>query len=120
MVGIDLDSATLVPLVGGPSCDVTVRGNTAYLTTREIKATGSVKLTGLPGDDCGDWKLGFCQLQFIETNRARYRGVRPVEGSTLVTRDRDTRPTKLCRDTLTPGAFFYYDLHLLCEAPRRY
>jgi hypothetical protein len=111
MIRIKSDTTKLWPQVRGPSCAVNVSGGSVNFTTREIRATGSVDLTGNPGDACGGWKFGFVQLQLVETNRARYRGVTPHDGSVLLTLDRPpARLTKLCRDTLSPalpGVFFY-------------
>jgi hypothetical protein len=110
VVQIDSHNAMLTPpRRGGRSPQVTIAAGVASFTTQEITTTGSVNLIGSPGDTAAGWARGFFQLQFIETNRARYRGLTAADGSVLVSRDRPpSRLQQLCRDTTLPGQFFYF------------
>jgi len=100
----------LRPQVGGPSAAVTsVPGvpPSFQFVTREITATGAVKLRGVPGEACGGWTLGYFQLEFLEVNHARYRGATIADGSVLVRRDcPPSRPRQLCRDNLTASLWY--------------
>jgi hypothetical protein len=61
---------------------------------------GSVELAGASGENAAGWKLGFFQLQFIETNYARYRGRSTSDGSAKVTRSHQI----LCRDSFSTAS----------------
>lgn len=71
------------------------------LKAAQIRRPGFVDVRGRPGDPVGGWTLGVIQLQYIETNHARYRGATPAESSVLQVRDRPpARKSQLCRDTI--------------------
>ena len=78
----------------------------------QITSPGSVELRGRPGESVGGFTLGVIQLEYIETNHARYRGATAADGSILQIRDRPpARPSQLCRDTdeLVKPVSWWYD-----------
>jgi hypothetical protein len=112
MVRVDAETAKLETNIAGstPAAIPDGAGGLDF-TTREINALGQVTLRGIPGEPCAGWALGFFQLEFVETNRAGYRGTTRADGSVLVVRDRPpARARQLCRDTgstTVPPAFWY-------------
>src|SRR5262245_9691295 len=70
-----------------------------------IDADGSMRLTGLAGEDVSGWTLGFIQLKYIGTNHARYRGATVRDGSALVTHSNQI----VCRDTDIGSTEVWYD-----------
>jgi hypothetical protein len=77
-----------------------------------ITSPGSVDFRGRPGGSVGGFTLGVIQLEYIETNHARYRGATAADGSILQIRDRPpARPSQLCRDTdeLVKPVSWWYD-----------
>jgi hypothetical protein len=84
--------ATFENVTFGPAA-VTHRINTKNSRLVEFKAAqitspGSVELRGRPGGSVGGFTLGVIQLEYIETNHARYRGATAADG--LLS---DSRPT---------------------------
>ena len=68
-----------------------------------------IDMDGSPGDSGAGYRAGFTQLQWIETNRAYYRGKMDADGSVDVERDRPpARPAQACRDVATPTDPFTY------------
>ena len=68
-----------------------------------------IDMDGSPGDSGAGYRAGFTQLQWIETNRAYYRGKMDADGSVNVERDRPpARPAQACRDVATPTDPFTY------------
>jgi hypothetical protein len=108
VVRLDINSAVLTPDVGGDNPGVSLTSGKATFTTRQISGTGSVELVGTPGESCAGWRLGFIQLQLVETNRAYYRGDRVSDGGLLYEGDRPPAwPSRMCRDTVRGSPLFY-------------
>lgn len=64
-----------------------------------IRATGEVTLLGDSGDSAADWRVGFIQVQAIETSWAVYRGKDKNDGSIFLQRARPpARPQQGCLD----------------------
>jgi hypothetical protein len=57
----------------------TVTGGRAHFECSEIKATGSVMLTG--SQPAAGWALGFIQVEWVDTNWLYYRGRQNNHGS---------------------------------------
>jgi hypothetical protein len=85
----------------------TVTGGRARFECSEIKATGSVTLTG--SQPAAGWALGFIQVEWVDTNWLYYRGRQNNHGSIFFQRSRPpVRPIKACRD-VDPETDIYYD-----------
>ena len=85
----------------------TVTGGRAHFECSEIKATGSVMLTGSHPGAAG-WALGFIQVEWVDTNWLYYRGRQNNHGSIFFQRSRPpARPIKACRD-VDPETDIYY------------
>ena len=85
----------------------TVTGGRARFECSEIKATGSVTLTG--SQPAAGWALGFIQVEWVDTNWLYYRGRQNNHGSIFFQRARPpVRPIKACRD-VDPETDIYYD-----------
>ena len=86
------------PVVLG-NCDFRPEGSDAVrFVCPGMAARGTVNLHGTGNESVTGWKLGFIQLQFVETNYASYRGRTVSEGSAKVTRSH----SRLCRDSVNP------------------
>jgi hypothetical protein len=76
------------------------------LTSARMRAEADVPLVdSVPGSFTGDWKFGYIQLEYAETNYARYRGRQEAHGSTLSTSSRRF----LVRDTDERAPDVWYD-----------
>ena len=91
--------ATEFNLKGFPPSEAEVKSAT-------IEAGADVALVDpIPGSFSGAWKFGFIQLEYAETNYARYRGLQESHGSTLSTSSR----LSLARDTDPRFPDIFYD-----------
>lgn len=79
---------------------VSINNNTlALFTFNEISFTGEVLLGGLAGDSTKGWRVGWIQVQRIETNWAYYRGENSNDGSIFLQFARPpARTQQFCRD----------------------
>lgn len=81
----------------------------ATFTCDFFEIDAAINIDGAPGDSGAGYRAGFTQLQWIETNRAYYRGKMDADGSLEVGRDRPpARPAQACRDVATPTDPFTY------------
>jgi len=93
--------------MGGAASPMT---SSAHFGSQHISATGSVSLTGSPGDHANGYTLGFIQSQYVETNWVYYRGRHNNDGSVFLQRARPpARPHQACRDTVhnNPNLVWY-------------
>jgi hypothetical protein len=85
----------------------TVTAGKAKFKSSNIKATGSVTLTG--SQPAAGWQLGFIQVEWLDTNWIYYRGRQNNHGSIFFQRSRiPARPIAACRD-VDPETDIYYD-----------
>jgi hypothetical protein len=90
----------------------------AEFNSTEIHMLGGAGIAGAPGDNCIGHRFGFLQTEWVETNRAYYRGQRDADGSVLVRRDRPpARTAGACQDTSTAGQVFTEDPGETASAP---
>lgn len=78
---------------------------TATFANTPIRADGEVTLLGDAGDSAANWRLGFIQVEWVETNWVYYRGLTNGDGSVFIQRARPpARNQRATRDTLDrPG-----------------
>jgi hypothetical protein len=107
MARLNLQTASLAqPTVSGGRPTFEVRRNeTIWFESPYISTVGSVELNGIANESARGWKLGFFQLQFIETNYARYRGRTSAAGSAKVSWNH----LRICRDTDENSPGLWYD-----------
>jgi len=87
----------------------TITSNYVEFTSNWIKMLGKAQIKGNPTDNCKDYKFGFLQTEWHETNRAYYRGRFDRDGSVHVYRDKGkARPQRACCDTAV-GISPWYD-----------
>jgi Domain of unknown function (DUF4157) len=99
-------SVTKPPSVNAP----TITPPNAVFTSNAIHMNGKARILGNPGDNCLGHTFGFLQTQWVETNRAYYRGQADRDGSIEVRRDRPpARPRAACSDTSIAGQVFTAD-----------
>lgn len=90
-----------VPAINPPDADI---------TANDIIMNGQARITGVVGDNCLGHQFGFLQTEWIETNKAYYRGRLNRHGSVMVRRDRPpSRPRGACSDTSIAGQFWTDD-----------
>jgi hypothetical protein len=83
-------------------------GNVSFECSTDIAANGSVILDG--SQPAVGWRLGFIQMEWIDTNWLYYRGQQNQDGSIFFQRSRaPSRPSRVCRDVDPPGDVFYTD-----------
>ena len=75
-------------------------------TSGWIRMLGRAQVNGSPTDNCNGYRFGFLQTEWVETNRAYYRGRFDRDGSVSVYRDR-ARPQRTCSDTVAGGPWYY-------------
>lgn len=100
-------SVTQRPTVRAPSI---VPPNVDF-SSNAIRMRGQARIDGQAAENaqCSGHTFGFLQTQWVETNRAVYRGRRSGDGSILVKRDRPpARRRAPCSDTSVPGQFWTY------------
>ncbi|QOY91273.1 hypothetical protein [Paludibaculum fermentans] len=107
MAVVDLNNLVMTrPVVIGPTEIDLHLGHAVQLKSARIRAEADVTLMdGIPGSFTGSWKFGFIQLEYSETNYARYRGRQQSHGSTLSTSTRRF----LVRDTDETAPDIWYD-----------
>ena len=77
----------------------TSNNTTALISFREISFSGEVMLDGVSGDSTKGWRIGWLQVQSIETNWAYYRGENNGDGSIFLQFARSpARTQQSCRD----------------------
>ena len=93
----------------GTKSYVAVNGSQAVFTCDFFEAVAEVDLQGGPSETGAGYRLGYTQLQWIETNRATYSGLTKADGWSEVKRDRPpARPAQACRDVaLSTDPFTY-------------
>lgn len=112
------DSATMTvtsrPGVSAPAVGAT----NVVFPSSTIACSGSVRMSGSPGDPTAGWFVGWIQAQWIETNWGYYRGQSNADGSAFYQRAREpARPAQGCRDTAGPVADVFYATFPLLRVP---
>ena len=72
------------PTVAAPA----VRGNQMFFDSTPMRLEGFATLQGGVGEAALDWKVGFIQAQWVETNWCSYRGAANTDGSIFIQRGR--------------------------------
>src|SRR5438874_9689826 len=81
---------------------IDLSGGAATFTGSDMAATGTVTFKGAAGDDPRGWKVGWIQVEWVETSWFAYKGEKPEDGSMLL--QRGGRNPYACRDTSTDVA----------------
>lgn len=107
MANLNIGSAELShPTVRGERPKATINADGTILFSSPLVFTkGIVELSGTANENVAGWKLGFFQLQFVETNYSTYRGRASAGGSTRVSGSH----SRLCRDTDEGNPALWYD-----------
>ena len=108
MANLNRSSANLVVNSNArPQIAVTPGANASIDCTcnGQISASGTVDLTGSPGESVAGWTLGYIQMMFVNTDYTRYRGATVRDGSMLLTQNTQ----RLCRDTDPAQVDVWYD-----------
>jgi hypothetical protein len=50
-----------------------IEGNKVWFVSERIRATGTVRLDGAPGDNASNWELGFLQVRYVRTTWLHYK-----------------------------------------------
>lgn len=88
-----------------------IEGNGMFFTASPVRLSGFATLLGNAGDSALGWKVGFIQVQWVETNWCAYRGAASNDGSIFIQRGKmPARSQQACRDCVdrTPVASVFY------------
>lgn len=93
----------------GHSSQVAVGPTDAVFTCDFFEVVADVDFTGGAHETGAGYRLGYTQLQWIETNRATYSGLAKTDGWSEVKRDRPpARLAQACRDVMLSNDPFSY------------
>ena len=68
-----------------------IEGNGMFFTASPVRLSGFATLLGNAGDSALGWKVGFIQVQWVETNWCAYRGAASNDGSIFIQRGKMPR-----------------------------